>query len=322
MKRVYLDQAEWVEFSRASQGRHADPKVADALAIARYGVRQGLLSFPLSSSHYMETMGTTRWRQREPLAAVMAELSQFQTIADQRRILDMELDLALRRRFGRPYEVRAVAIFGHGVAHAFGEPTLAEIQSPDLRDLLDRQPALARKVGEARELAMLAGPPEDLPVPWLRTDAHHAPAQRFRSGQQDLGADLRAAGFGKGRLPRGLIASELVGILDRLNEAIGRAGLSADRLDGQDALTEFFLDLPTRRVAYEMLLARHRNPEQTWKPNDLNDFAALGVAVPYCDVVVTERHWRGLLRAAHLDREYSTVILDDVRELPEVLVAA
>ena len=66
-KRVYLDQAEWVEFSRASQGRHADSKVAGALEIARYGMRQGLLTFPLSSSHYMETMGTKRWRQREPL---------------------------------------------------------------------------------------------------------------------------------------------------------------------------------------------------------------------------------------------------------------
>jgi len=186
MKRVYLDQAEWVEFSRASLGRPADQRVADALEIARYGVRQGLLTFPLPSSHYMETMGTKRWRQREPLAAVMAELSQFQTIADQRRILDMELDLALRRRFGRPYEVRAVAVFGRGVAHAFGEPTLDEVQSPDLRDLLDRQPALALKFREARELAMLAGPPEDLPVPWLRTDAHRAAAKRFSGGQQDL----------------------------------------------------------------------------------------------------------------------------------------
>ncbi len=321
MRRVYLDQAEWIELSKATLGKSSDSELAETLEIARYGVQHGLVRFPLSSTHYMETMGTRQWRQREPLARVMGELSRYETVADQRRLLDMELDLALRRRFGRPYVVRTVSVFGVGVAHAFGVPELDQVQSSDLRAYLDANPAQQEWFTKQREEAMLAGPPEDFPLAWLRNDTHRPAAERFAAGQRDLAVELRQAGFGKGRLPRALVATELAGILDRLNEALARAGLSADRLSGAEALTAFFMDLPTRRVTHEMLLARHRDPGQAWKANDLSDFAALGVAVPYCDIVVTERHWRGVLRAAHMDDVYSTVILDDVRELRSLLVA-
>lgn len=118
-----------------------------------------------------------------------------------------------------------------------------------------------------------------------------------------------------------MIAQELVSILDPLSEAMGRAGLSADQLAGADALTDFLLALPTRRMNCELLRLRHRNPQQRWEENDLNDIGALSVAVPYCDVVVTERHWRGPIRDARLDEAYGTIVLHDLRELAPAIVA-
>ena len=157
----------------------------------------------------------------------------------------------------------------------------------------------------------------------MRYDAGRTAADRFAAGQRSRADELRKVGFAKGRLPRALVASELVGILDPLLEALARADLPRDALfTDAETLTDFIMDLPTRRVTHEMLRARHRDPGQAWTSTDLGDFGALAVAVPYCDVVVTERHWRGVLRAAHVDRLYSTVILDDVAELPELLVAA
>lgn len=323
MRRVYLDQAEWIAFSKAALGRPSDSRVADTLVIARFGVEHGLVRFPLSSTTYIETMNVRRWRQREPLARVMGELSRYETIANQRTLLDMELDLALQKRFGRPRTVRTVPVVGFGIAHAFGQARLEQVQSPELLARLRSDPLLADWVRLHREEAMLAGPPEDFPVAWMRYDAGRAAAERFAAGQRSRAEELRKAGFGKGRLPRALVASELVGILDPLLGALARADLPREALfTDAETLTDFFMDLPTRRVAYEMLRARHRDPGQAWKPTDLGDFGALTVAVPYCDIVVTERHWRGVLRAAHVDELFSTVILDDVAELPGLLVAA
>ena len=164
MRRVYLDQAEWIAFSKAAVGRPSDPRVAEALEIARFGVEHGLVRFTLSSTTYIETMNVRQWRQREPLARVMGELSRYETIANQRLLLAMELDFALQKRFGRPSTVRTVPVFGFGIAHAFGQRDLEQVQSTELRTRLQADRLLADWVRLHREEAMLAGPPEDFPV--------------------------------------------------------------------------------------------------------------------------------------------------------------
>ena len=113
MRRAYLDQAEWIELTKAALERPVHPRVSEALEIARYGVRQGLVRFPLSSSHYMETMGIRQWRQREPLARLMAELSGFETIADFKghslRYFTTHADLVKRQSEAKAAAKKAVA---------------------------------------------------------------------------------------------------------------------------------------------------------------------------------------------------------------------
>lgn len=51
MKRVYLDQKDWINLSRANQGLTSGANFNDALLVARAGVEQGFVSFPLSLIH-------------------------------------------------------------------------------------------------------------------------------------------------------------------------------------------------------------------------------------------------------------------------------
>ena len=55
--------------------------------------------------------------------------------------------------------------------------------------------------------------------------------------------------------------------------------------------------------------------------NDSMDLAVVSMAVPYCDVVVTEKFWGTLVHRHGFDSEYGTEILHDVAELPDVLVS-
>jgi len=321
--RVYLDQNKWIELSAAAQGKAGFEHLDDVLLVARHGVEHGLVSFPLSSIHYMETWGTKPWRQRQPLATIMAELSRFLTIAGHEEVLAMELDRALQERFGRPTNIRAVDLFGYGVAHAFGKANLGlrDRLSPEIRAAIDEHPSLGRTIDDIGEFSALAGPPRDLPVVGIDTTSHKVFGDRFAEGERSLASRLREQGFAKGRLPRALVASVFLDILDPVNDAFARAGISAAELDTRDAITDFVMSLPSMHVAYEMRRIRHRNPQQSWKPNDLNDIAALSIAIPDCEVVVTERHWRGVLTDAHLDTRYGTAILDDLCELPAHIVA-
>ena len=76
---------------------------------------------------------------------------------------------------------------------------------------------------------------------------------------------------------------------------------------------------PSRWTEREMRRLRHANPQKQWEGNDLNDVTALSVAVPYCDVVVTERQWAHFVDVAQLDRRFNTTVISDLRKLPELL---
>jgi len=76
--------------------------------------------------------------------------------------------------------------------------------------------------------------------------------------------------------------------------------------------------LPSRHVVHAMYL-QHAQSQKRWKPNDLHDITALGVAVPYCDAVATERHWVSMLRRRGLDSHYGTTLIASPEELLEYL---
>jgi len=59
-----------------------------------------------------------------------------------------------------------------------------------------------------------------------------------------------------------------------------------------------------------------KDVERDWNINDLRDVLALSTAIPYCDVVVTDRKaWDVTKNRAHLDEEFDAQIfcsLDDL----------
>jgi len=52
-----------------------------------------------------------------------------------------------------------------------------------------------------------------------------------------------------------------------------------------------------------------------------NDVTALSIAVPYCDVVITERSWAAMINDQKINRRFNTQVLHDLRELPGLLQA-
>ncbi len=87
-------------------------------------------------------------------------------------------------------------------------------------------------------------------------------------------------------------------------------------------MQEFLKGVPSRWITRELRRVRHRNPQQPWHPHDLNDVNALSVAVPYCDVVVTERQWATHLTDLGLAEQYGPTVLHDLSGLTEVLIGA
>ncbi len=77
----------------------------------------------------------------------------------------------------------------------------------------------------------------------------------------------------------------------------------------------FFSEVPTLEVEIELAVARNENWNKAIQPNDIEDIAFLSVAIPYCDIVITESFWRHEVHKAKLDEKYNTIVLDDLAEL-------
>lgn len=331
MLRVYLDQNKWIDLARAVTGNPGGDRFRDVLALARACVAAGEVSFPLDSSRYMETSKRAGERSRRQLVSVMAELSRFHTIAPSKVILPAEIDRALHSRFGRPAVPRTASVFGLGAGHALGSDTLV-YRFPDLpADLVVPPGYRARAEAAGQELlehGLLLGRVGDMPEPPEAAATRAAMTQdtEYARYENDLARTLVDHGLAKGKqLDRVMLVTELRDVLPPVLDALGRAGVDPSSFIeglGQDGLASFLRDLPSRAVTADLRRDKHAQGQQRWERNDLLDIVGLPVAAVYCDVVVTERQWASRMRRAHVDRRYGTRILNDLADLPAVLVAA
>jgi hypothetical protein len=78
---VYLDLNHWVSLAKARLGREDGRSFVRCLELLKNAVEEGRAVVPLSATHYAEVGQITSLRRRADLANVMAELSNFTTLA-------------------------------------------------------------------------------------------------------------------------------------------------------------------------------------------------------------------------------------------------
>jgi len=92
------------------------------------------------------------------------------------------------------------------------------------------------------------------------------------------------------------------------------------KLDAEH-LIAFFEGIPSIDVEAQLLVDIFRHWDRAVDPNDLTDISFLSIAIPYCDIVVTERFWTHLATRTGLDRKYDTVVIAGVEQLASYLAS-
>lgn len=315
-KRVYLDQWVWIRLSQAAHGLSEGAPYVDALHAVERASASGTFEFPLSSIHYFETHKQRDPVRRQRLAVVMALMSRMETIAHPGPILTMEVDHAVEDVFGLRVDPRDTAVFGFGFCHAFDlDPGFA---------IPEALPAEARmQIRRQVELAILIAVPAMEPL-WdlVRSLASIGPA--FADDESRIADQLASGGLHRGgKLRRSMAFVTLRETIDPIIDSLRRGGASDEAIldlveQGAPSLLE---RVPSRHVIAELRHVKHQNRQQRWEANDMTDLIALSTAIPYCDVVVTERTWADAAARARLGERYGTTILGDPRRLPELLAA-
>lgn len=322
MLNVYLDQNKWVALAQAETRHPRGEPHRHALRVFKRAVDEGRARFPLSAIHYFETAKQNDRRRRLELAATMVRLAGLVRIAPPQAIVPRELCGALVEVLGVTRTLPPLAVFGSGVAHAFAKPGFAYTAPTEWRGIElppGILPELQRRGSVAWEALLLASVaaadgPEGIRVEVNRikreTDA------RFVHGQEEIAAQVQQ--HGRQHIANILLASVYRDIREPLAQAVLDVGLPHVEGLGErfGAIVEA---TPSRWVEMKLRQQRQANPQKAWHGNDLNDVIALSVAVPYCDVVVTERSWSSMLAAVKVPERYGTLVTPNLQDVVDRL---
>lgn len=315
---MYLDQNKWIDLAKAAEGRKDGLRFGKALQRTSELADARLVSFPLTTSRYVETWTTRNAAKRHSLARVMLRLARPtrallpDTMSGLPDILRSELRLALSQKLGLQQQAAGLPIFGSGVRHAFAFVSWA-LAPPSLT------PASEQFGPKDLEFASLAGPPADFPVSWLETESWKRFNLSYQHAEEQLRDWFRGAHVTRQQKRNVIHLRALFDVSAALHQEMRRAGGPDPAQLPPETLLALVDAMPTTHADIELHLQRHLDETLKRSRTDLQDMAGVTASVVYCDVVVTERTWVHSVRSAGLDRHHKTVMIARLEDLPDVL---
>lgn len=336
---VYLDLNHWISLAKANCGHPDGARFSTVLMRCQKAVESGTAVFPLSFVHYAETQKIKDPAQRLDLAVVMESLSGFRTLLPGDLIRHLEIEAILEATVGPSSKPAAtLPLVGQSVFWAFGRVGGLRVRDRSGQDQTDQARrgfsggpeafnTRLREVEVMFDRRALAGPQNDEEVKALRrfgwapeqvVEMFERAAEEERAQARRLDEDPK---WRRGRLRDVISARELLSELNgMLTESLAARRLHFDDLGwNRQDLRRFMAAMPSTDVAVTLKTAAHRNQSKAWATNDIHDIRALSTAVPYCDIVVTEKHAHSVLTAAKVPAKTRRVLLRRLDELQAVL---
>ena len=325
---LYLDLNHWIGLSKARLGRESGSRyqsLLEALRLVTEGRRVRIL---LSGSLVQEISAIRDPGQREHLAAVIEELTEFEYLAGLVDVRKLELQAVMDAMTGtRGLGLGPVQLIGKSLLHSFGmvgglrvvdangEPVALGAQDRERLAGLER---IAEKM-------LVAGPTDD-DVPGLQElgYAPEIPRDALVTNaliEQEFADRQLSETWRRGRLRDVLIAREVnLELNEMLAAELHARGLTlADVATSLPEARRLVLSMPSSCVVVEMKTSYHRDSRKRWTINDLHDIHAMSLAVPYCDIVFTDAAARDAVRRAKLHKRMNTLLPRTPEELREIL---
>jgi hypothetical protein len=317
MLTVYLDQNKWIDLAKALYRADAKATDRDNAESLKRAVDAGRLRFPISEVHLMEAYRIGNRERRLQIASVFAAFCGGWFIASRQARVSYELDAALRKLLtGEGMAAQQTFnAFAQDFFWAFGDNShLSSLTSIPA----DRLTEISSSIGPLNALLSYVGLNDET----IRRTA----VVRMQASNTDLTDRIKSRRALSKCEPadlrfRAYSAQLFLEVQDKIDAALQRMGKSFEDFRAlPDEKIVSLIDLVPcwdieRRLAVQV--------EQQWdrelQGNDVYDIAALTAAIPYCDVVVTERLWAHLCNACGVATRYDSRVISSIFEIAQLL---
>jgi hypothetical protein len=257
----------------------------------------------------------------------MREISGYAALGPVESVRRSEIDAYVDRWFqGSDKQVTPADVLGYGANHAFGSKFgrfrfvewLATETSDEGREC--KPPSEFEKLRSDSQLwewLNLFGEPTLIDSDGLDRTPEFREGAQFAKREEEMRQRLSASPDLLRRLADLIAAQEIAAITDDLNNSCIQAqfspyGLFFESQAGhspQAAMRALVAGLPTVDVLANLRRLKHQDWTHPWEQHDRADLTNLSVAVPYCDVVVTEKRWSHLCTVSRIAERYGTRVV-------------
>jgi len=320
MSIIYLDQ--WVYVRLLRSHKRLSPEYEKYSTICQGIIdssEKGVNVFPFSVAHLVETSRRAKQSSKKDLFKFIFDLSKFHTIRPWDQVINLEIRNAILKSLNCEPIDFSDYVFGNELAHCFGCKTEIAFKTSDNRieipdEIMD-------------ELYSSLKNPELLADALCKADMK----EHIRQGIQrdiDLAAkleELRVIEYSHPDKKMRHKISTARFLMTIIGESFVKEVFNFKVLDfeqyckfifsSEESADAFLKSIPTAYVFHVLNDARNQNLSRAVEPNDIWDICILAVAVPYCDVVVTEREWSNILNQNKIGELYNTKIIHNIEDL-------
>jgi hypothetical protein len=297
VKIIYLDQLHWIEIAKYINGVDSKSGTEDVLAYMKELSASEKAVFPLSISHYYETLKHLDSARRQRLAAVMSLLSKGLTISGPEKIVMHEVRSSLAKVIQVDYSDEDFNYLGKGLEHALGNSLGWNFKWPKSEIVpKEKKRKFENDFWSVLEKSFLSGVLKigDNEYPFQNKNDFTAD-DKFKEHLQEWKGC--AASMSKKELQKKIYSITFTDIYEPIREAIEYFEVAPEKLGelGEEDVFALLDAMPTRKVDMHLREQWAKNGDLPPKQSDLNDWVHVGAAVCYSDFVITENQMCSLL---------------------------
>lgn len=305
IKVIYLDQNHWINI--AKEYYNPSTKVSDQkishLILNSSNNKKAI--FPLSIVHLNETLSRINYQSRVKLVKFMIKVSKGYTIyPSYSPLFDPEVLQVALKKFGTPIENFAKIIIAKGILNMLGVKGDSFNTDKVVSQILTNK-LFANKNLSIRK--MQSDYVEEMNKNRLELMKNTDKKSRLDKILYDFYVGEIVSRFKKlyFKLPSHK-QNEITELFQEVN----------NKRDTEDIM-KFLENMPALYCVFNMTY--QRDILRPVKINDINDIQALSIAIPYCDIVVTDREMASFAYRAELGKKFDTTIFFSAEKLLNVI---
>ena len=322
MSIIYLDQLVYINLLRTCVGLPTeDPEYEKICKRIIESSKKGNNKFPFSSVHFFESMKRKELSSRKELLKLIFDLSKFYSIRPFYQVINMEVRNAILKSLNvKPINLSDY-VFNDELFHFFGGEIEIKSNEPNKE--------IPEEIKEIKKKLSSVFKDSEVMASALCTNQTIFDGQFFQSEQNfiDKLDKLRKQDYRhldkntRKKISNVLVFKELV--QDEFVKVCSEYNLDSSVIKyifpNKNSVEVFLKSIPTVYVfqfIYDILNQDHNHKIES---NDIWDLTFLAIAVPHCDIVVTERRWSNILNEKQIGEMYNTKIISKIKDLSEFI---